>query len=49
MWNLLTKKFSHKKRVEQGLWSLPGAKELGGDLIVQMMEPGDEILTLECQ
>ncbi len=49
LWNLLTEKMSNKKRNEQGLWGLPDAKEIGMDLIVQMMDPGDEIQILECQ
>ena len=34
LWDTLTKNFSHKKRLEKGLWGLPDAEEIGRDLIV---------------
>ena len=36
-------------RLERGLWGLPSAQEVGSDLIVQMLDPGSHISTMECQ
>lgn len=48
LWDSLTQQLSHKKRAEQGLWGLPDALEVGRDIMVQMMDPGDIIQTMDC-